>query len=60
MSASQKKTESTKPRLPLFQGILPLEFRLAVVTGATVVLVGVEEGILLAVVLSLLDHVLIP
>jgi sulfate permease, SulP family len=32
------------------------EFRLAVVTGATVVLVGVEEGILLAVVLSLLDH----
>jgi MFS superfamily sulfate permease-like transporter len=33
------------------------EFRLAVVTAATVVLVGVEEGILLAVVLSLLDHV---
>src|ERR1700757_2011852 len=25
MSASQKKTELTKPRLPLFQGILPLD-----------------------------------
>ncbi len=33
------------------------EFRLAMITAATVVLVGVKEGILLAVVLSLLDHV---
>jgi SulP family sulfate permease len=33
------------------------EFRLAVITAVTVVLVGVKEGILLAVVLSLLDHV---
>jgi sulfate permease, SulP family len=33
------------------------EFRLAVITAATVVLVGVKEGILLAVVLSLVDHV---
>jgi MFS superfamily sulfate permease-like transporter len=33
------------------------EFALALVTTATVVLVGVEEGIILAVVLSLLQHV---
>ncbi len=33
------------------------EFRLAIITMATVVLVGVKEGILLAIVLSLLDHV---
>jgi len=33
------------------------EFRLAIVTTATVVFIGVEEGILLAVVLSLLQHV---
>ena len=35
----------------------PGEFRLALVTAATVALVGVEQGILLAVVLSLLRHV---
>jgi sulfate permease, SulP family len=35
----------------------PMEFGLAVVTAATVVLVGVEQGILLALVLSLLQHV---
>ena len=35
----------------------PGEFALAAVTAATVVLVGVEPGILLAVVLSLLQHV---
>ena len=35
----------------------PDEFRLAVITTATVVLVGVEEGIVLALVLSLLQHV---
>ena len=35
----------------------PGEFALAAVTAATVVLVGVEQGILLAVVLSLLQHV---
>jgi MFS superfamily sulfate permease-like transporter len=35
----------------------PGEFALAVVTAATVVLVGVEQGILLAMVLSLLQHV---
>jgi MFS superfamily sulfate permease-like transporter len=34
----------------------PSEFWVAVVTAATVVLVGVEEGILLAIALSLLDH----
>lgn len=33
------------------------EFVLAAVTGATVVLVGVQPGILLAVILSLLQHV---
>jgi len=33
------------------------EFRLAIITAATVVFIGVEEGILLAVVLSLLEHV---
>ena len=35
----------------------PGEFRLAVVTAAVVVLIGVEQGILLAIVLSLLRHV---
>ena len=35
----------------------PGEFALAVVTAATVVLVGVQQGILLALVLSLLQHV---
>jgi sulfate permease, SulP family len=33
------------------------EFALALVTGATVVIFGVEQGILLAVILSLLQHV---
>lgn len=35
----------------------PGEFKLAVVTAAAVVIVGVEEGIVLAIVLSLLRHV---
>ena len=35
----------------------PGEFRLALVTAAVVVLIGVEQGILLAMVLSLLRHV---
>jgi len=35
----------------------PSEFALAVVTALTVVVFGVEEGILLAVVLSLLQHI---
>ena len=35
----------------------PKEFAVAVVTAATVVFVGVEQGIFLAVVLSLLQHV---
>jgi SulP family sulfate permease len=35
----------------------PTEFNLAVATAAAVVLVGVEHGILLAMVLSLLQHV---
>jgi SulP family sulfate permease len=35
----------------------PREFLLAVITAATVVIFGVEQGILLAVVLSLLMHV---
>jgi sulfate permease, SulP family len=35
----------------------PGEFRLAVVTAAVVVLIGVEQGILLAIALSLLRHV---
>jgi MFS superfamily sulfate permease-like transporter len=35
----------------------PREFSLAIVTLATVVVLGVEEGIILAVVLSLLQHV---
>lgn len=34
----------------------PSEFWVAVATAATVVLVGVEQGILLAIALSLLDH----
>jgi MFS superfamily sulfate permease-like transporter len=33
------------------------EFWLAIITAATVVFIGVEEGILLAIVLSLLEHV---
>jgi MFS superfamily sulfate permease-like transporter len=35
----------------------PKEFMVALVTAATVVFVGVEEGIILAVILSLLQHV---
>jgi SulP family sulfate permease len=35
----------------------PYEFALAVATAATVVLLGVEQGILLSLVLSLLQHV---
>ena len=35
----------------------PREFALALVTAATVVVVGVEQGILLEIVLSLLQHV---
>jgi sulfate permease, SulP family len=35
----------------------PREFALALVTAATVVIFGVEQGIILAVVLSLLQHV---
>jgi MFS superfamily sulfate permease-like transporter len=35
----------------------PNEFALAVVTAATVVIVGVEQGIMLALVLSLIQHV---
>jgi len=35
----------------------PGEFRLAIITAAAVALVGVEQGILLAMVLSLLRHV---
>jgi len=35
----------------------PREFLLALTTAATVVLVGVEQGILLAILLSLLQHV---
>ncbi len=35
----------------------PREFALAIVTALTVVVLGVEQGILLAVVLSLLQHV---
>jgi MFS superfamily sulfate permease-like transporter len=34
----------------------PSEFWIALLTAGTVVLVGVEEGIILAIVLSLLDH----
>jgi high affinity sulfate transporter 1 len=34
----------------------PSEFWVAMVTAATVVLVGVEQGILLAIALSLIDH----
>jgi len=35
----------------------PSEFWVALITAATVVLVGVEQGIILAMVLSLMDHV---
>jgi sulfate permease, SulP family len=35
----------------------PGEFRLALITAAVVVVIGVEQGILLAIVLSLLRHV---
>jgi high affinity sulfate transporter 1 len=35
----------------------PREFALAIVTAATVVVLGVEDGIILAVVLSLVEHV---
>jgi MFS superfamily sulfate permease-like transporter len=37
--------------------VSPKEFLLALITAATVVFFGVEQGILLAVVLSLLMHV---
>jgi sulfate permease, SulP family len=37
--------------------VSPGEFKLAVLTAATVVAIGVEEGILLAIALSLLQHV---
>ena len=39
------------------QRAAPREFALALVTAATVVILGVKEGIILAVVLSLLQHV---
>ena len=39
------------------QRAVPKEFALALLTAATVVIFGVEQGILLAVVLSLLHHV---
>jgi high affinity sulfate transporter 1 len=39
------------------QRVKPREFALALLTGATVVIFGVEQGIILAVVLSLLQHV---
>lgn len=35
----------------------PGEFRLAIVTAAAVAIIGVEEGVLLAIILSLLRHV---
>lgn len=35
----------------------PVEFRMALTTAATVLLVGVEQGILLAIALSMLHHV---
>lgn len=35
----------------------PVEFRMALVTAATVLIVGVEQGILLAMALSLIHHV---
>src|SRR5260370_30360753 len=37
--------------------VKPREFVLALVTAATVVIVGVEQGIILALILSLLQHV---
>lgn len=43
--------------LAQIQKAAPREFALAVITAATVVLFGVEQGIILAVVLSLLQHV---
>jgi len=43
--------------LKQIQQVAPREFLLALVTGATVVIFGVEQGIILAVVLSLLQHV---
>jgi sulfate permease, SulP family len=39
------------------QAETPGEFRLALTTAAVVVLIGVEQGILLAIILSLLRHV---
>ena len=39
------------------QRVKPAEFAVALVTAATVVIFGVEQGIILAVVLSLLQHV---
>ncbi len=46
MSASQKKTELTKPRLPLFQGILPLDrsrILADIMAGITLAAVGIPE-----------------
>jgi sulfate permease, SulP family len=46
MSASQKKTELTKPRLPLFQGILPLDRSRVladIMAGITLAAVGIPE-----------------
>ena len=46
MSASQKKTELTKPRLPLFQGILPLDRSRVladIMAGITLAAMGIPE-----------------
>src|ERR1700736_4814485 len=46
MSASQKKTELTKPRVPLFQGILPLDGSRVlpdIMAGITLAAVGIPE-----------------
>jgi MFS superfamily sulfate permease-like transporter len=45
------------PTLRAIRRESPGEFRLALLTAATVVAVGVEEGILMAIVVSLLRHV---
>jgi sulfate permease, SulP family len=46
MSASQKRTELTKPRLPLFQGILPLDRSRVladIMAGISLAAVGIPE-----------------
>jgi len=46
MSASQNKTELTKPRLSLFQGILPLDRSRVladIMAGITLAAVGIPE-----------------